>query len=242
MLETSKQKILLKISGESLSKNNETISKNQISSIINQIKILRKKYSIGIVVGGGNILRGANVNNNLLSRSSADIMGMLATIINSIALRDGLEANGINTSVYSLITMPTIAKTYNINSVKHDLNEGNVVIFAGGTGNPYFSTDSGVALRALELDATFILVAKNNIDGIYDSDPKINKKAKRYSSISYDKIIQNNLKAIDTTAAALLKDSKIKIIVFNANRKNGFIDAIGNKIPTTIVSKSLKDK
>ncbi len=242
MSEIGKQKILLKISGESLSKNNETISKIQITSIINQIKILRKKYSIGIVVGGGNILRGANVSNNLLSRPSADIMGMLATIINSIALRDGLEANGIHTSIYSLITMPTIAKTYNINSVKHDLNEGNVVIFAGGTGNPYFSTDSGVALRALELDAKFILVAKNNADGIYDSDPKINKKAKRYSSISYDKIIQNNLKAIDTTAATLLKDSNIKIIVFNANRKNGFIDALENKIPTTIVSKSFKDK
>ena len=117
MLETGKQKILLKISGESLSKNNEIISKIQISSIINQIKILRKKYSIGIVVGGGNILRGANVNNSLLSRSSADIMGMLATIINSIALCDGLEANGINTSVYSLITMPTIAKTYNISAI-----------------------------------------------------------------------------------------------------------------------------
>ena len=167
---------------------------------------------------------------------------MLETIINSIALHDGLEVNRINTSLYSLNTMATIAKIYNINYVQHDLANGDVVIFAGGTGIAYFSTDSGVALRALEINTSFILMGKNNIDDIYDSDPRINKKAKRYSSISYDMIIHDNLKTIDTTAAALLNDSEIKIIVFYANRKNCFINALENKIPTTIISNSCKRK
>ena len=233
MPKINKQVILLKISGESLGEN----TKSQIISIVNQIKELKKKYSIGIVLGGGNILRGAKISDSILSRQSADIMGMLATIINSIALRDGLESYGINTSLYSLITIPSIAKIYNINLVQHDLAKGDIVIFAGGTGNPFFSTDSGVALRALEINASFILMGKNGVDGVYSSDPRINKKAKRYSSISYDKIIHDNLKIIDTTAAALLNNSKVKIIVFNANRKKCFIDALTNKIPTTTISK-----
>ena len=238
MTKNKKQIILLKISGESLKGDNAVISTTQINSICAQIKKLQKKYIIGIVLGGGNILRGANTTNKSLTRTSADIMGMLATIINSIALRDALEAIGVNTSLYSLITMPTIAKTYNISAIKQDLANNNVVIFAGGTGNPYFSTDSGVALRALEVDASFILMGKNGVDGIYDSDPKINKKAKRYASISYDKIVHDNLKVIDTSAASILSNSDVKILVFNVNRANCFVDALANKIPTTVISKS----
>ena len=237
MTKNKKQIILLKISGESL-KGDNVISTTQINSICAQIKNLQKKYIIGIVLGGGNILRGANTTNKSLTRTSADIMGMLATIINSIALRDALEVIGVNTSLYSLITMPTIAKTYNISAIKQDLANNNVVIFAGGTGNPYFSTDSGVALRALEVDASFILMGKNGVDGIYDSDPKINKKAKRYASISYDKIVHDNLKVIDTSAASILSNSDVKILVFNVNRANCFVDALANKIPTTVISKS----
>ena len=240
MTKNKKQIILLKISGESLRKDNAIISSTQINSICTQIKNLQKKYAIGIVLGGGNILRGANISNKSLTRTSADIMGMLATIINSIALRDGLEAMGINTSLYSLITMPTIAKTYNINTIKEDLANDRVAIFAGGTGYPYFSTDTGVALRALEVGASFILMGKNGVDGVYDSDPKVNKKAKRYTSISYDKIIHDDLKAIDTSAASLLSDSNVKVLVFNVNRTNCFVDALANKIPTTIISKSNK--
>lgn len=240
MTKNKKQVILLKISGESLKKDNAIISTTQINSICAQIKKLQKTYAIGIVLGGGNVLRGANTCNKFLTRTSADIMGMLATIINSIALRDGLEAIDVNTSLYSLITMPTIAKTYNISAIKQDLTNDNVVIFAGGTGNPYFSTDSGVALRALEVGASFILMGKNGVDGIYDSDPKINKKARRYASISYDKIVYDNLKVIDTSAASILSNSNVKILVFNINRANCFVDALTNKIPTTVISKSNK--
>ena len=240
MTKNKKQVILLKISGESLKKDNAIISTTQINSICAQIKKLQKTYAIGIVLGGGNVLRGANTSNKFLTRTSADIMGMLATIINSIALRDGLEAINVNTSLYSLITMPTIAKTYNISAIKQDLTNDNVVIFAGGTGNPYFSTDTGVALRALEVGASFILMGKNGVDGIYDSDPKINKKARRYASISYDKIVYDNLKVIDTSAASILSNSDVKILVFNVNRANCFVDALTNKIPTTVISKSNK--
>ncbi len=242
MTKNKKQIILLKISGESLKKENSIISTTQIKSICTQIKNLQKKYSIGIVLGGGNILRGANTANEFLTRTSADIMGMLSTIINSIALRDGLEAIGVDTSLYSLITMPTIAKTYNISAIKQDLANNNVVIFAGGTGYPYFSTDTGVALRALEIGASFILMGKNGVDGIYDSDPKINKKAKRYASISYSKIVHDDLKVIDASAASLLSNSDVKVLVFNINRTNCFVDVLANKIPTTIISKSNKGK
>ena len=237
MIKIKKQTILIKISGESLKSKDSIISKTQIQDLCNQIKKIHKLYNIGIVLGGGNIVRGANTNNNLLSRTSADIMGMLATEINSLALRDALEANGLDVCLYSLIYMPTVARPYDIFAARKDIAKGNIVIFAGGTGNPYFTTDSGVALRALEIDASFILMGKNDADGIYDSDPNKNTKAKRFSKISYDQIIDNRLHAMDITAASLLSESSVKIIVFNAKQKDCFLKALQSNIPTTIISR-----
>ena len=237
MIRDKKQTILIKISGESVKSKDSVISKSQIQDLCNQIKKIHKLYNIGIVLGGGNIIRGANTNNSLLSRTSADIMGMLATEINSLALRDALEANGLDVCLYSLIYMPTVAKEYDIFAARKAIANGNIVIFSGGTGSPYFTTDSSVALRALEIDASFILMGKNDTDGVYDSDPNKNKNAKRFSKLSYDQIIDNRLHVMDITAASLLSESNVKIIVFNVKQKDCFLKALLNRIPKTIIFK-----
>ena len=237
MVKSKKQTVLIKISGESLRDGDLAISKSKVQSLCDQIKKIHNLYNVGVVLGGGNIIRGANANNELLSRTSADIMGMLATEINSLALRDALEANGLDVCLYSLIYMPTVAKPYDIFAAKKAIANGSVAIFSGGTGNPYFTTDSGVALRALEIDASFILMGKNDTDGVYDSDPNTNKKAKRFSKITFDQIIDDRLHVMDTTAASLLSESDVKIIVFNVKHKDSFLKALKNTIPTTIITK-----
>ncbi|WEK83128.1 MAG: UMP kinase [Mycoplasma sp.] len=233
----NKQTILLKISGEFLKGEKTIICPTKLKNIVSQIGQLSKKYNIGIVLGGGNIIRGGMTNIPNVARTSADQMGMLSTTINCLALRDSLTANGIKNKMFSLIPMPTIAHVYNINEAKRALNKGKVVIFTGGTGNPYFSTDTGIALRALENNAKTILMAKNGVDGVYSDDPRKNKKAKRLSKLTYNEIIQKNLMVMDITATQLLKDSDVEILVFNADETNCFIKAMNKKILFTKITK-----
>ncbi len=227
--------VLIKISGESLKDNKSAINFTRINSLIKQIKKIHSKCNIGIVVGGGNIIRGANINNELINRTTADNMGMLATIINSLALKDAINKQNIPVEIYSLIPMPTIAKIYNIYSVNNDIKQNKVIIFSGGTGNPYFSTDTGIALRALEIKADTILMGKNGVNGIYSSDPNKNRDAKRYDSISYDEIISKKIKIIDMEAIYLFKQSSAKIIVFDTNSPNCYVNALNNKMTCTII-------
>lgn len=236
----NKKTVLIKISGESIKSDKSTFDSLRLNELANQIKKIQTKYNVGIILGGGNIMRGASFKSNLICRTTTDQMGMLATIINSLALRDSLENAGIKTKLYSLIAMPTIAHTYSIHQMNHDLRNNHVIIFAGGTGNPYFSTDTGIALRTLETKADIVLMGKNGVDGIYSDDPRTNKKAKRYSSISYDEIIKQDLKVMDMTAIPLFAQANARILVFDTNTKDCYLKALANKIPSTSIYKKGK--
>ncbi|MCR4661908.1 MAG: UMP kinase [Clostridia bacterium] len=228
------KRVLIKISGEALSGNTGFgLNQEAIDMVINQIKtVVEDGTQVGIVVGGGNFWRGRE--GTEMDRTTADHMGMLATLINSLALQDALERKGIQTRVQSALTIQRIAEPYILRKAIRHFEKGRVVIFACGTGNPYFSTDTGAALRAAEINADLLMMAKN-IDGIYDSDPKINKDAKKYDELSYMEYIKLGLTAIDTTAISLCKDNKIKIMAFGLNDKDSIIRVInGEKIGTII--------
>ena len=229
------KRVVLKISGEALAglKGNgidfETV--NQISK---QIKALRDMdVEVSLVVGAGNFWRGAAA--NTMDRTTSDYMGMLGTVINSLALQDSLENIGVDTRVQTAIEMRQIAEPYiKRKAVKH-LEEGKVVIFGAGTGNPYFSTDTAAALRAAEIGAEVILLAKKGVDGVYDSDPKINKDAKKFETLKYIDVLNLGLKIMDTTAATLCMDNQIPLIVFGIDEPANIVKVVvGEKIGTHI--------
>ncbi len=207
-------RIILKISGEALAgSNNFGINFDFVNTVCDQIKEVKELgVEMGIVVGGGNIWRGRNGLN--MDRTTADHMGMLATVINALALQDALESRGVPTRVQTAIEMRQIAEPYIRRRAIRHLEKGRIVIFAAGTGNPFFSTDTTAALRAAEIDAEAILLAKR-VDGIYDSDPMLNQNAKKFDKLSYIDILNMNLGVMDSTATSLCMDNKIPIIVFD---------------------------
>jgi uridylate kinase len=189
---------------------------------------------VAIVIGGGNIYRGVAASAEGMDRASADHMGMLATVINSLALQDALEKAGVFTRVMSAIEMHQIAEPYIRRRAIRHLQKGRVVIFAGGTGNPYFTTDTAAALRAMEVKAQVILKA-TKVDGVYDTDPLVNKKAKRFKELSYIEVLKRGLKIMDATAISLCMDNHLPIMVFDLTRKGNIKRAIfGQKIGTVI--------
>src|SRR5262245_44124463 len=210
------RRILLKLSGEALGgKAGLGIEPEALNSMANQIGEVRELgVEVVIVIGGGNIFRGSAGSERGIERATADYMGMLATVINALALQDALEKAGIATRVQSAITMHQVAEAFIRRRAVRHLEKQRVVIFAGGTGNPYFSTDTAAALRANEIGAEVILKA-TKVDGIYDCDPKKNPKAQRYAQISYLEALQKQLKVMDSTAFSLCMDNKMPIIVFD---------------------------
>jgi len=210
------RRILVKLSGEALG--GETgvgIHAASVQSMAEQVREVRDLgVQVVIVLGGGNIFRGLAGSEKGIERATGDYMGMLATIINSLALQDALEKIGVATRVQTAIAMPQVAETFIRRRAVRHLEKGRVVIFGGGTGNPYFSTDTAAALRATEIGAEVILKA-TKVDGIYDSDPKKNPKAKRFAQISYLDALQKQLKVMDSTAFSLCMDNKMPIIVFD---------------------------
>ncbi len=210
------RRILLKLSGEALGDaQNNGIDGKLVDGMAVQIgEVRRLGVEMVIVIGGGNIFRGVSGTAKGIERATADYMGMLATVINALALQDALERHGVATRVQSAITMTQIAEPFIRRRAVRHLEKGRVVIFAAGTGNPYFSTDTAAALRANEMGAEVILKA-TKVDGIYDSDPKKNPKAKRYSRIAYLEALQKQLKVMDSTAFSLCMDNKMPIIVFD---------------------------
>lgn len=228
------KRVIIKISGEALA--GETgfgLDSNVISYVVGQIKKVKDLgVEVGIIVGGGNFWRGRQAQE--MDRTTADHMGMLATIMNSLALQDALEKNGMPTRVQTALTITRIAEPYILRKALRHLEKGRVVIFACGTGNPYFSTDTGASLRAAEIGAEVLLLAKN-IDGVYDKDPKKFDDAIKYDEISYIDVIQQKLQAMDTTAITLCMDNQIPIIAFSLKEEDSILKAVkGEKIGTLI--------
>ena len=228
------KRVLLKLSGEALAGENKTgISPEVVDDITEQVKELKDLgVEVAIVVGGGNFWRGKYGHN--MEKTTSDYMGMLATTINALALQDALEAKGMFTRVQTAIEMREIAEPYIKRKATKHLEKGRVVIFAAGTGNPFFTTDTCAALRAAEIDADVILVAKT-IDGVYSADPKIDPNAVKYDEITYLDILNKDLKVMDSTAISLCKDNNIPLIVFAMNEKGNMVKAVkGEKIGTFV--------
>ena len=229
------RRILLKISGEALLGDNaygiDSVTVNYIAS---EIRGIAKKIQLAIVIGGGNIFRGVESSVRGIERASADYMGMLATVINALALQNALEKIGIQTRVQSAIEMQELAEPYIRRRAIRHLEKGRIVIFAAGTGNPYFTTDTAAALRAMEIGAEVILKA-TKVDGIYSSDPMKDPKAKRYRSISYIDVLKRGLAVMDSTAISLCMDNSLPIIVFNMRSKGNIRKIIEGKRIGTLV-------
>lgn len=224
-MELAYKRVLLKISGEALSGDKKTgIDAEILGNICDRIKtIVEMGVQVSIVVGGGNFWRGRY--GHQMERTTSDYMGMLATTINGLALQDALESRGIYTRLQTAIEMRQIAEPYiKRKAIKH-LTNGRVVIFSCGTGNPYFSTDTGAALRAAETDAEVILLAKT-IDGVYSADPKENPNAVKYDEISYLDILNKDLKVMDSTATSLCRDNKIPLVVFGIDDPDNIVRII----------------
>lgn len=230
------QRILLKLSGEALVGEGEYgISPTVVETVAAEVKELRELgVDVAIVIGGGNVYRGVAASAQGMDRTSADHMGMLATVINSLALQDSLEKMGIFTRVMSAIEMHQIAEPYIRRRAVRHLEKGRVVIFAGGTGNPFFTTDTAAALRAMEVKAQVILKA-TKVDGVYDTDPMIHKKAKKFAELSYIEVLKKGLKIMDATAISLCMDNHLPVIVFNLTKKGNIRRVVlGQKIGTVI--------
>jgi uridylate kinase len=229
-------RILLKLSGEALGgPTGLNICAEAVASMAAQIREVRDLgVQVVIVVGGGNIFRGLSGSKRGIERATGDYMGMLATIINGLALQDALEKIGVPTRVQSAISMAQVAEPFIRRRAVRHLEKGRVVIFGGGTGNPYFSTDTAAALRANEIGAEVVLKA-TKVDGIYDSDPKQNPKAKRYSQIRYAEALRKQLKVMDSTAFSLCMDNKMPIIVFDLFRPHNLKRVVmGEKVGTLV--------
>ncbi len=211
------KRVLLKLSGEAFSgKQDYGIDAPTLAKIAEQIKrVIAMGVAIAIVVGGGNIWRGAKAEKNGMDRVTADYAGMLATVINALALQDALERAGIHTRTQSAINIQQVAEPYIRRRAIRHLEKGRAVIFAGGTGNPYMTTDTAAALRAIEIEAEVLLMSKNNVDGIYSADPRKDRNAKKFDRLTYLEILNMRLEVMDATALSLCLENKLPIIVFD---------------------------
>jgi len=230
------KRILLKLSGEVLTgEGTYGIDPEVIREIAQEIRDIREfGVEIAIVIGGGNIFRGVAASSRGMDRVSADYMGMLATVINGLALQDSLEKAGVHTRVQTAIEMREVAEPYIRRRAIRHLEKGRVVIFAAGTGNPYFTTDTTASLRAMEIGAEVILKA-TKVDGVYDSDPLVNRTAKKYDELTYLDVLKNQLRVMDTTAISLCMDHQIPIVVFNLKERENIKKVVlGEKVGTIV--------
>lgn len=230
------RRVILKLGGESLQgRRNYNIDPGKVDKVALRIKDLTTlSVQIAIVIGGGNIFRGLPASAKGIDRATADYMGMLATVINGLALQDALEKHGINTRVQTAIEMRQLAEPYIRRRAIRHLEKGRVVIFAAGTGNPYFSTDTTAALRANEIDANVILKA-TKVDGVYTADPFIDPKARKFRKLRYIDVLKKRLKVMDATAITLCMDNNIPILVFDINKKDNIKNAILGKDVGTLI-------
>lgn len=232
------RRVVIKLSGEALANENGTgISPQKLENVCKGIvDVTRLGVDVGIVIGGGNFWRGRQADSKM-NRTTADQIGMLATIMNALALQDQLEQLGAPVRVQTALTITKVAEPYILRKAVRHLEKGRIVIFACGTGNPFFSTDTGAALRACEIDADALLLAKN-VDGVYDSDPKKNPDAKKFEKLTYMEVISKGLKAMDTTSITMCMDNDMPIVVFSLMEENSLVKAVqGETRNATVISK-----
>lgn len=237
------KRVLLKLSGEALmGKRNFGIDPTVLIHVAQQIKqVIDQNVEVAIVVGGGNFWRGTGREAKGMDRATADYSGMLATVINALALQDSLESEGVTTRTQSAITIPAIAEPYIRRRAIRHLEKKRLVIFAGGTGNPYMTTDTAAALRAIEVGAEVLLVAKNRVDGVYDADPLKNPQAKKFDRLTHRDALNLHLQVMDITAFSLCHENKLPIIVFDLQGQQGIKRAIfGEHVGTLVANEGKK--
>lgn len=228
------KRVILKLSGEALAKKEGGYNDELIENIANQVKtIVDKGTDVGVVIGGGNYWRGRS--NDNIDRTKADQIGMLATIMNCIYVSEIFRSQGLKTNILTPFECGSMTKLFSKDRANKYFEKGMVVFFAGGTGHPYFSTDTGIVLRAIELDADAILLAKA-IDGIYDSDPKHNPEAKKYDTISINEVVEKKLGVIDMTASVMCMENKMPLMVFGLEEENSIVNALSGKYNGTVVT------
>jgi uridylate kinase len=233
-----RRRVLLKLSGEAFGAGSLGVNPDVVSELAREIAAAAKRVEIAIVVGGGNFFRGAELSQRGMDRGRADYMGMLGTVMNALALQDFLEQAGAATRVQSAISMTQVAEPYIPRRAERHLEKGRVVIFGAGAGLPYFSTDTVAAQRALEIGADVVLVAKNGVDGVYDSDPRTNPDAKKIDRLTYLDALQRELKVVDSTAFSLCMDNRMPMMVFGMEPQGNVTRAILGERIGTLVSTS----
>ncbi|MBF6569208.1 MAG: UMP kinase [Candidatus Binataceae bacterium] len=235
------RRVLLKLSGEALAPaQGSGIDLDVLNEIASEVKAVADlRIELALVIGAGNIMRGSDYEARGMDRATADQMGMLGTVINALALQNALEQMGVTTRVLSAIEMSTVCEGYIRRRAVRHLEKGRLVIFAAGTGSPYFTTDTAASLRAMEIGAEVILKASHHVDGVYDRDPMLFPDAKRFDRLTYIEVLQRNLKVMDSTAISMCMDNRLPIVVFNL-RKQGNIQRVlmGEKIGTWVESGS----
>ena len=232
-----KKRILIKISGASLKSSDSVLDVSKIENLTKQISVLSKEYQISLVVGGGNIFRGTWSEEFQVNRNDADSMGMLSTMINGILLNNVFTKNNIKCKLFSALKVDKIIDEFTARDVNEALNNNYVCIFVAGTGSPYFTTDTGAALRAAETGSDMILMGKNGVDGVYNKDPLKYKDAVRFDFLTYEDIINQSLSVIDHSALTLCSDNNIDLLVFNINESDSLIKAMNKQIKTTLISR-----
>ena len=230
------KRVLLKLSGEALAGNEKNFDPKVLNTLATEIKEASEAgIEIAIVVGGGNFIRGKTLEQIGIDRVQGDYMGMLATVINALAVQSALEAIGVHTRVQTAVNMEKVAEPFIVRRARRHLEKGRVVIFGGGTGSPYFSTDTTAALRASEIKADVILMAKNGVDGVYSADPKKDPTAKKFEHLTYMDLLRRGLQVMDATATSMCMDNDMELMVFNMNEPGNIFKAMkGEKIGTII--------
>lgn len=232
------KRVLLKLSGEALSGNGQAFDPEVLNGLAEELKEIQEQgVELAVVVGGGNFIRGKMLAEMGMNRAQGDYMGMLGTVINALAVQNALEQAGVQTRVQTAVHMQEVAEPFILRRAIRHLEKGRVVIFGAGTGHPYFSTDTTAALRASEIGADVILMAKNGVDGVYDSDPKKNPNAKKFDTLNYMDVLNKGLQVMDSTAISMCMDNDIDLIVFNMNERGNILKAIQQTVNGTVITK-----
>ena len=232
------KRVLLKLSGEALSGEGKLLNQDVLARLAKELKQIQEQgVQLAIVVGGGNIIRGKEMAELGVKRTQGDYMGMLGTVINALAVQNALEQIGVQTRVQTAVEMQKVAEPFILRRAVRHLEKGRIVIFGDGTGSPYFSTDTTAALRASEIDADVILMAKNGVDGVYDSDPKKNPDAKKYDKLNYMDVLNEGLQVMDSTAISMCMDNDIDLVVFNMNEPGNIVKAVNQQVNGTLITK-----